>query len=384
MNDMIHVFDMFGRSFQDWSDACEYANECALGPSFLAARSPVWLLLTIFTAITFWVAHKLLSEAPPREEVLNQPIPQSLIESPVVTDVATAGFISSINLLAQISGIQTLLFPELGALSHEVLRRPHGVWAKAPLMLVLTPFLAGLIGTLTTRHLPYGLASIFIVITVSLLVIRLLGSPITPAISAGLLPLTLGEVSWWYPPSLLIGTGLLVGVSDIRRRLAQKRADDHTFVQPVIHHENEAGADKSWIPFFVFFLVFLACAANLMDMRFLLFPPLVVIAFEMFSHASVCPWARQPLILPIVCGLTAGLAIVIVEGLGAGAMAAALSVIGGTIVLRVFSLHVPSAIAIGLLPFVMPNPDFRYSLAVISGAGLLSLSFLLWRTVSHE
>jgi hypothetical protein len=39
--------------------------------------------------------------------------------------------------------------------------------------------------------------------------------------------------------------------------------------------------------------------------RFLLFPPLAVIGFEMFAHSASCPWAGRPLTLPLACALSA-------------------------------------------------------------------------------
>jgi hypothetical protein len=382
VNKIIDIFETIKGWFQDWSDACEYANECAPDFSFLTPKSPVWLLLTAVIAIVFWGADRLTTGSNARDNFVSQPNQQALHPPLINSDVATAGFISSINLLAQMSGLQLLLFPELGALSNEVLRRPHGVWASAPFMLVLTPFFTGIIGTLITQHLAYGLLSIFIVIAVSFIIIRMLGSPISPALSAGLLPLTLGETSWWYPPSLFIGTALLVCFAAIRRWLAPRNAENPKIIHIDIHPENSPAVEKAWLPYFVLFLFFLACAAILTDMRFLMFPPLVVIAFEMFSHASICPWSQRPLILPVVCGLTASLGVLIVNWLGAGAIAVALTVICGAVVLRVFSIHIPSAIAVGLLPFVMSNPEYRYSLAVIVSTALLSLSFILWRSVS--
>ncbi|EIU2922724.1 hypothetical protein L4O91_005290 [Pseudomonas aeruginosa] len=53
--------------------------------------------------------------------------------------------------------VDYILFPGLGALAHDVIKRPHGTWAKAPGMLVLTPLLTGL-GILILRlfdlHVP--------------------------------------------------------------------------------------------------------------------------------------------------------------------------------------------------------------------------------------
>lgn len=299
-------------------------------------------------------------------------------------DAATAGYVALIALIAQSLGLFYVLFPELGALSNDILRRPHGTWAKAPVMLIVTPFLTALVGTLVTQHLAYGLMSVLLTVGAAILIIRLLRSPIAPAISAGLLPLTLGLSSWWYPPSLLVGTGLLAGITEVRRRIlpepeqvpsAADRADDIV---------EETPQDYSWTPFFLTFLVVAATMASLTGWRFVLFPPLVVIAFEMFAHASVCPWAGRPVILPIACGLTATAGVVIVGSLGVGPLAAALTVICGIIVLRLFDLHVPPALAVGLLPFVMPHPTYVYAAAVTLGTVVLTTTFLAWRTLTRS
>jgi hypothetical protein len=52
------------------------------------------------------------------------------------------------------------------------------------------------------------------------------------------------------------------------------------------------------VPFFLVFLVIALALVQATGWRFLLFPPLVVIAFEMFVHAQACPWAQRPLPFP--------------------------------------------------------------------------------------
>lgn len=294
-------------------------------------------------------------------------------------DAATAAYIALVATIAQATGLFYVLFPELGALSNDILRRPHGTWARAPVLLVVTPFLTAIVGTLVTRHMAYDLSSVLLTVGCAILIIRVLKSPIAPAISAGLLPLTLGLPDWRYPPSLLVGTGLLAVLAGIRHRTApvpltpvraRDRADDIV---------EEAPIDYSWAPFFLLFLLVAGLAASLTGQRFILFPPLVVIAFEMFAHAAVCPWAGRPLILPVACGLTAAGGVIAVSLLGAGPLAAACTAILGVIVLRLFDLHVPPALAVGLLPFVMPDPTYAYPVAVTFGTALLTLTFLAWR-----
>jgi len=301
-----------------------------------------------------------------------------------VGDVATACFMGAISGLADLSGVALLLFPELGALSYDVIRRPHGAWASAPGMLILTPFLTGLVGTVTTRNLPYGLLSIAIVVVSAIVIIRLLHSPIAPAIAAGLLPLTLGQPSWWYAPSLLVGSSLLAGIAMIRRRLHGQPAQDPAARDQAKASSHPAEQDATWLPFFAVFLALAASGAALTGVRFMLFPPLVVIGFEMFAHFEKCPWSPHPILIPVICGITATASLLMVDWLGTGTLVVALSVLFSACVVRSFKLHFPPAIAVGLLPFVIDKPDFRYPVAVIAGAMLLSIVFLLWRRRQHR
>ena len=294
-------------------------------------------------------------------------------------DAATAGYIALIVAIAQATGLFYVLFPELGALSNDILRRPHGIWARSPGMLLVTPFLTAVVGTLVTRHLAYDLPSVLLTVGCAIVIIRVLRSPIAPAISAGLLPLTLGLSDWRYPPSLLVGTALLAGLASIRRRSVPVPRIPAPAPDQVDDIVEKAPADYSWTPFFLLFLLAAGLVASLTGQRFVLFPPLVVIAFEMFAHATVCPWAGRPMILPVACGLTAAAGVISVSLLGDGPLPAACATILGVVVLRRFDLHVPPALAVGLLPFVMPHPTYEYPIAVAFGTTLLTLTFLAWR-----
>jgi len=128
-------------------------------------------------------------------------------------------YIAVIAEIASATGAFYVLFPELGALSHDVFTRPRGPWAEAPVLLAITPVLTGAIGIFFTCALPYGYLSVLLTVASAVSVILTLKSPIAPAISAGLLPLVLGVRSWWYPPGILLGTVLLALLSLPWKRL---------------------------------------------------------------------------------------------------------------------------------------------------------------------
>lgn len=296
-------------------------------------------------------------------------------------DVAAVALLAGIAAVAFRCRMPYLLFPELAALAYDVLTRPEGVWARALGHLVLTPLLAATAGTLIARHFGYGVLPILASVTVSLTLIGATRSPVAPAISAGLLPITLGLTTWRYPPALLFGTGVLATIAAVRTKIrgAPPPGDTSRPLERIEDLLEASPREYSWLPAYGGLIVLLALIAVGSGLRFVLYPPLAVIGFEMFAHSRVCPWSRERLRLPVACTVAAGLGTLGVHLLGANAVAVALTVAAGILVLRITDLHLPPALAIGLLPFVMPRPSFVFPVAVAAGTSVLSVGFTAWR-----
>jgi hypothetical protein len=120
---------------------------------------------------------------------------------------------------------------------------------------------------------------------------------------------------------------------------------------------------------------------KLTGLRFILFPPLVVIGFEMFGHTDICPWAKRPLWLPLACFLSAAGGIVFLKLLGFGPLTAACDTAWGILILRLLDLHVPPALAVALLPMVMDHPTYAYPFSVGAGTLAMTLWFLAYQTL---
>lgn len=294
-------------------------------------------------------------------------------------------YIAIIAEIACATGAVYVLFPELGALSHDVLTRPRGTWANAPLLLAITPALTGVIGIVFTRSLPYGYLSVLLTVGGAIAVILALRSPIAPAISAGLLPLVLGVKSWWYPPAILLGTALLAALSVPWRNYCATR----TAAMPAQREDllddllEMAPSGHGWLLVLMAFVAVAVLFVKLTGLRFVLFPPLVVIGFEMLGHTAICPWARKPLRLPLACFLTAFGGFLSWRFIGVTPIAAVCSMAWGIAVLRTCDLHVPPALAVALLPLVMDKPTLAYPFAVGIGTTLLSLWFLAYQRISR-
>ena len=299
----------------------------------------------------------------------------------LLTDGVAVLYIAAIAVAAQFSGWYYLLFPELGAISDDVLTRPWGKWARQPGRLLLTPVLGAAVGTLITRELPYHVLTIVLIVVGCLLLLAVLKSNISPAISAGVLPLVLGAKSWFYPLSIALGLVVLVAILLLwrwvyRRKypgsfdVSAKDVDDVLETPP---------STKKWIfPFFAFVTV-MGLSATASGLRFILFPPLIVIAYEMFAHPSTCPWARKPVTLPIACCVTSATGLLAVNLLGSNGIAAVAAMVCGIVALRLLRIHMPPALAVGLLPLIINSPDLKYPISVTIGTAALTLAFLLYR-----
>lgn len=291
-------------------------------------------------------------------------------------------YVAAVAALARRSGIPYLLFPELGALAYDVLIRPWGKWASQPVRLILTPAITALIGTLVTRHLQFGALSVVIIVGSSIVAIAVMRSAITPAMSAGVLPLVLGVRSWMYPPGMTATLVVLSAVAVLWRKYHSSR-ETETEPQMDVEDVLESPPHGSyWVLVLLIFVAVIAELARVSGLRFMLFPPLVTIAYEMLGHTETCPWSKRPASLPLCCFLVAAAGLLAFHATGVGIGLAFCSVVTGIVLLRVFDLHMPPAMAVGLLPAVMTAPDFKFPLAVLAGTAALTLVFLLCRRVS--
>jgi hypothetical protein len=320
----------------------------------------------------------------------------------LAADLLALIYIGVIATVASVTGAFYVMFPELAALSWDVMEQPHGRWASSPMMLALTPPLTGLVGTVVTRTMPYGLVSVMLTVIACIAIVRGLRSPVAPAISAGLLPLVLGVTSWWYPPGIVFGSTLLAAISVPWRRYAISSAFGHpsgfgrdndggvvdpsaTMALDDLPHSSGApqatAARHLLLPLLAFIAIAMG-AVKLTGMRFILFPPLVVILYEMLSHRSRCPWNGRPVGLPVACFLTAAGGYFFHAHIALAPLAAMLSMAWGIAVLRTFDIHLPPALAVALLPMVMVDPTAAYPIAVGLGTILASAWYALiekWR-----
>ena len=295
--------------------------------------------------------------------------------------LATAIFIALIAAMAKATGQAYVLFPELGALAWVIFTDPKGPWATSPRLLMLTPFLTALLGVAITRSLPYGPLALGLDVVGCLLIIRGLRSPIVPAISAGVLPLALGIHDWAYPVSILVGTGGLALLSQWRAlRLAPAptasapiaegsptaldRIESSFAMTPTVPLRRWAGA---LAVFLALGLVFV----KVWDSPLVLFPPLLVIAYDMLALPHHSPWLGRGGAMMVVGTGAAWAGYGLVAAFGVVPWAAFLAVLITLGLLRLARLTCPPCLGMALLPFVITHPTAAYPWQALTGMACL-------------
>ena len=263
---------------------------------------------------------------------------------PLPASLAIAAFVALMTWIANSIHLPFVLFPELGALGLVIFSDPRHPWARSPVLLMLTPFLTGVLGLMLTREMDYGLVAVLLNVAGSLLLISGLRSPIAPALSAGLLPLVLEIRDWSYPFSILIGTGGLALVIMVRTHLHRE------------HWKQDSPAEgqtmpplRQWIlPFGLFLLGGLALV-QLTGSRLVLFPPLLVIAFETIVNRLHCPWRGRYGAVLLVANASALVGLILVKLLGVVPAASFLAVLATLALLHLTRLTFPPALGLALL-----------------------------------
>jgi hypothetical protein len=280
---------------------------------------------------------------------------------------------------ARKTGFLLLLFPELAALSHDVFTRPRGKWASQPWRLVLTPTITAFFGLFVVRHTNFNALALTLIVVVSLLVIKLLKSTIAPAISAGVLPMVLAERSRIYPVVIFAGLSLLALVLLVWKRYTPKNytlSSEEEIDSKVIDDLEAPPHDRLWSAALLVFVLALATLAQATGLFFLIFPPLIVVAYEVLGHPEVPGWMARPILFPLITFLTAAVGLGFCHVFGAGFVGVIVTMLCSIAILKIFKVHMPPALTVGILPFVMKAPNYRYPISVLMGT--IALMSYFW------
>jgi uncharacterized membrane protein len=99
-------------------------------------------------------------------------------------------------------------------------------------------------------------------------------------------------------------------------------------------------------------------------------------AYEIVGHPTAPDWVRRPVLFPFVCLLTSTIGLLTYDLVQGTVLAVMVTVLCSIIILRRFEVHMPPALAVGLLPFVIKMPNYEFPISVFLGTiGLVLYCF---------
>ncbi|WP_446744791.1 HPP family protein [Silvibacterium acidisoli] len=181
-----------------------------------------------------------------------------------------------------------------------------------------------------------------------------------------------------YPAAVIMGLVALVIALLIWKRVSQQ---PDPIMQPrqieSLDDQLESNTkDRTGLLHVLAFVAVAALIGERTGLRFILFPPLIVMAYEILGHPEVPGWVKRPFLFPLFCFLTASVGLVMLRLMGQSTLSVAVTVAISILLLRVFQVRMPPALAIGLLPFVIRDPNWWFPLSVLIGTAILSLWFI--------
>lgn len=294
--------------------------------------------------------------------------------SSLFRSAAVVLFLTTMAVVAEITGQREIIFPEAGALCVGLWLMPKAVWnvriRQVPLLLTA----AALIGLGINLLLPVCFEIRFVVAFCAVaLMLRIVRCNMYPAVSAAMLPVLIGTTSWVYPVSVLV-ISLLLALG--RVWLPQT---DRTEYHPYgwLHWLKLAAAlclflaVEYVLALYLPFVRLPRCDSPTI-LNYTTVPPLVVTMIEFANRKSGFrerPWTIWGLIVAAaVVGTTAEWGLHHTLGLPM-AVGALLSAVTMLLLFRRFKPFAP-ALAIAMVPMILPDAALLWFplLAAIGGA----------------
>jgi hypothetical protein len=271
-------------------------------------------------------------------------------------------FVVPMVLVAQVTSMHQVIFPEAAALSFGSLVMAKRDWLMPKWQLIAVPPVAAALGVGSVRLNISEPVAVPILLAIVVVGLRLLDSQLFPTVSAAVLP----AVFRVRTPYFLL---MVIGISVVLALMSN-------FVRPAEEQETAGAASKrsKAIWFYVLAMVWFWPAFTVLPVSAFA-PPILVSAYEWINHSNKT-W-------PVL--VRQWLAVVLAAAVGEAAIhflpvaaAGTLAVLFSMIFAEVLSIHHPPVLAISLLPLISPTtPALSFVTGIALAAAFLYLSGML-------
>uniref|UniRef100_I2PYG4 HPP family n=1 Tax=Desulfovibrio sp. U5L TaxID=596152 RepID=I2PYG4_9BACT len=285
--------------------------------------------------------------------------------------------------LGEYADIRDIIFPEIAALAFGAWVMEERPWPGAAWTLWLSPTLGAATGVLLLRAAPFSIVALVgIAFAFVLLELKLFRSAMSPSFSAAILPIIAHIDSWTYPAAVCVMTAAIALVSHAGDRKKARTGD--VSLRPA-GRPAHASLAREWRHYgkLLFFILLVALFSTTWGGLYMMAPPLIVAFVELAHPEGALRQKSMPrlLLLLSACALagTAWMAVVVRLFSGPLWLAAGLSVATAFAVARRLNLSSPPALALALLPTILPEPVlYLYPLHILVGSAIFIVLGQVW------
>ncbi|WP_141694334.1 hypothetical protein [Desulfosporosinus sp. BG] len=267
-----------------------------------------------------------------------------------------------------------IIFPELAALAVGTWVLGNHRWLHQPLLICISPTLAAVTGIIIVHFLSqyqvFAILLAFVVVSIELSIMR---SHVTPSISAAILPIFLRIDSLYYP----LAVGVLTVIVAFPQNWSLLTGKEKLHVSQILPIDKDLLAYNrnflKWLSIYAG-VILITLFAFFIHWQFIVAPPLIVAFVEIIQHREGISVQRFRLLWLIGCSAVWGtFSMQVLYNMAhlSTVIVAAFSVIGVLLLFRFLKISFPPAMAIALLPTIIPGEYLKlYSLQVCTGAFL--------------
>lgn len=289
----------------------------------------------------------------------------------------TITFVVGMVLVAELFDVKDIIFPEIAALAFGAWVMEDRPWPGPVWTIWFSPTLAAITGVVILRTLPASVAlMVFIALICVFIELKVVGSHMSPAISAAILPIIINAKGIVYPISVFIMTGsVALLVYNKKRKCKISGIALHSGLVECVQRHDNLISELFHYGKLVVFVLLIAILADTSGWLYIVSPPLIVAFVELTYPGSLLreKSMKKLLVLLTSCSLEGMLWVVLVGHCFSGPLwlAAGLSVATAFLIARSLRLASPPAFALSLLPIILPRSAlYLYPLSVFAGAAL--------------